>query len=106
MIVQLFTYQWLYPMCHADVGLDSEDGQAYDLLYVPTYGAYGTKLERKAAITYDEVRRKAQIAHDAGIAENAVRIVNPSDYNSLREDSWREFVKNPPSRVWNPSRKP
>ena len=100
-IVCLFTYQWPSYMCHADVGLDNENGQAYDLLYVPTYGAYGSKLDQKTPITYDEVRRKARIAHDAGIADNAVKIVNPSDYDSLSVDSWRDFVRNPPSRVWN-----
>ena len=105
-IVALFTYEWPSYMCSSEVGLDSETGQAYDLMYVLVHGyggAYGTKLERKVPITYDEVRRKAQIAYDTGLANHTAFIVNPSAYGSLSEDSWRVFVKNPPALNLNPS---
>ena len=102
-IVKLFIYDWPGYMTYSAVGLDSEDGRAYDLLYVPTYGNYGTRLEQQVPITYDEVRKKARIAHDTALAEHAAFIVDSADYDSLDETTWRQFVQDPPRRVINQS---
>lgn len=104
-IVKLFTYEWPSYMCNADVCLDSETGQAYDLLYVMGPGIAGTctVLDRETPISYDEVRRKAQIAYDDGLARHAAFLIDPSAYDALSEDSWREFVQNPPKQMMNPS---
>ena len=85
------------------VGLDRTTGQAYDLIFQPGYGFFSENLYEKTPITYDEVRRKAQIAHDMGIAGHAVLIVDPSGYDSLSEETWCQFVQDPPSRVLHSS---
>ena len=71
--VELFTYDWPSYMCRTVVALDRETGQAFDQLFVPTYGCYSEQLEQEKPISYD----------------------------TLSEDTWRHFVENPPKRVWN-----
>ena len=86
--------------------MDEEDGQAYDLLYAPAYGYNGDRLDRKTPITYDEVRAKAKAAYENGVAQRAVKVVDPSAYDTLNGDTWPRFVKDPPARIWNrPSEK-
>ena len=99
--VELFTYDWPSYMCRTAVALDRETGQAFDQLFVPTYGCYSEQLEQEKPISYDEVRKLARLAQKEGIEKHAILIVDPFAYDTLSEDTWRHFVENPPQRVWN-----